>query len=135
MSTKLSELTPGERRQLDAREEKLKSLQRNGITVKDLEDNYRKGYAAALNDSTEMVIRGAYAAALTALHEIYGFGEKRLFRFLTRMDQELLLCIDNDELIENCFRETGLRLVADEGVDRVRELPGKHIMRRKRKDA
>lgn len=113
-----------ERMELDLRINKKRELERNGITIKDLEENFNRGFKEGVNQSTDMVTRAAYAAAILALRQTYRFGTKRLLRFLTAMDDNIVSCVDRDDIVEKCWNDAGIKLVDGEGVERIQAIKG-----------
>lgn len=95
-----------------------RDIQRNGITKDHLAYEYRHG----CKDGAEYATKGIYASVAIALHDLYGFGRKRLFRAIKAIDEQFVLCIDADELVEEAEKRTGYRINFKEPTDRVEEL-------------
>lgn len=112
---------PSRLARIDKEMEVKRELERNGITIKHLEENYTNGYKNGVNDSTSLVSRAAYAAAILALKSQFRFGKKRILRFLTAMDENLLYCIDRQDLIDEAWQKTGLKLVEDDPLERIQD--------------
>ena len=99
-----------------------KQLIQNGITVKDLEENYAIGFTAGFRQAGEPVVKGCFAAICLALHEAHGFGAKRCYDILRRVDQHLLTTLSSDEAIEDVYKQIGLKLDFNEPFDRVQQV-------------
>ena len=97
----------------------LKSLVQNGIKPKDLEEEYRRGYAAGYNVSGEQHTKSIFAAACLALHEIHGFGQKRCCEVLLKMDEHLVYHFTSAEAIEDVYKQIGLRLDFKDPIERI----------------
>ena len=54
------------------KEQRMDALVKNGITIKDLEENYNKGYEAGFAVASGPVIKTCYAAVCLALNELHG---------------------------------------------------------------
>lgn len=112
---KAAQLIETERR-LSPTGQRLARMEKNGITVRDLEKEYGKGYRKAHTEITAFQMRMFYCATALALHELYGFGETRLLRTLDRIQEIMTDEICTADIIERLKRETGLD-VKEEGYD------------------
>lgn len=114
--------SPRENRRLDMIDAAMSNVQKNGITVDTLKQNYDLGYRDGVNDSADMIARAAYSASMLALRKHFHFGKKRMLRFLTEMDALITTCIDRQDMIDEACRQTGLAFRADDPFERFREL-------------
>lgn len=87
-------------------QEKLKLLYKNGITAFDLKCEFERGYRMA---QTEMV-KTCYAAVCLALKETMHFGRERILRVLTCMDGKIVTTIDSEEIMDETFDKTGIKI-------------------------
>lgn len=110
--------TPAYRRGMTY-DEKVKALYKNGITADDLEEEFARGYKAGFREAGSPVIKMAYAAACLILKEQCGFGQKRIERFLKALDDKILYTLTTDEIIDEVFEKTGLKINFTEAFDRV----------------
>jgi hypothetical protein len=96
-------------------------LERNGITIADLEkagnDGFAKGYEVASFDT----IKACYAALCLALKEIHGFKKKRCARVLRAVDNAVLYRLTGDDLIQQVWDEIGLNINFNDPLDRIEE--------------
>lgn len=92
-------------------------IQRNGITIDDLKENYDIGYKAGFENATGPVIKTCYAAICLALHELHGFGMKRCRDVLNLVDQKILYSLTSAEAIEEVWEKIGLQIDFGEILD------------------
>lgn len=98
------------------------ALVKNGITIKDLEDNFNKGYEAGFAVASGPVIKTCYAAVCLALNELHGFGMKRCRDVLNLVDTKILYSLTSMEIVEEVWEKIGLQLDFGEVVgDRITE--------------
>lgn len=91
-----------------AKQAAIERLSRNGITPKDLENEYRRGYDTARKELTSFTMRMFYCAAALAAHELHGFGERRIIRLLDRIQQIMTEEICTADITQRLRRETGI---------------------------
>ena len=75
----------------------------------------------ARNQAVEYCFHSIYAAVLLAAQEVYGFGHKRAWRLLKRVDEIVCTALDSEEVIREVWERMGLEINFREGVDRIRE--------------
>ena len=75
----------------------------------------------ARNQAVEYCFHSIYAAVLLAAEEVYGFGHKRAWRLLKRVDEIVCTALDSEEVIREVWERMGLEINFREGVDRIRE--------------
>lgn len=88
----------------------VRAIGKNGITAKTLDEWYNKGLREGAEMQSEKLIRLIYAAAGWAAHDMYGFGAKRVARLLHMMDEELKMCIDDNDMVTKLEKAVGYRL-------------------------
>lgn len=103
-------------------EQKQAQLFKNGITNKDLEAEYVRGYKAGLNDKAWNIIRAYYSATLIALHDEYGFGQERCLRALRAVETNLIKHLTNLELIEEAEKKLKIEINVEEGIERAQPM-------------
>ena len=91
-------------------EQKEKAMAKNGITQKDLDDAYYRGYNEALKITSNYCLKDAYAAFLMAAHEEFGFGHARCKRLLYAADKRVVESLSSDEAIDEVFKKLGLTI-------------------------
>ena len=99
------------------------------LATKDLEERKRllaKAMAdsekEARNQAVEYCFHSIYAAVLLAAQEVYGFGHKRAWRLLKRVDEIICTALDSEEIIREVWERMGLEINFREGIDRIREV-------------
>ena len=92
----------------------IERLSKNGITPKDLEDEYKRGYDAARHDLTRMTMQFFYSAIAIATHRIFKFGETRIYRLLDAVQQIMCEEITTADIRERCKDETGVDIILNE---------------------
>ena len=83
-------------------------LSRNGITPKDLEDEFKRGYDTARKELTGFTMRMFYCAIGLATHELYGHGETRIIRTLDRVQEIMTEEICTADIMQRLKQETGI---------------------------
>ena len=63
-----------------------------------------------------------FAAVLLAAQEVYGFGHKRAWRLLKRVDEIVCTALSSEEVIREVWERMGLEINFREGIDRIREV-------------
>lgn len=101
------------------KEEKQEKLFRNGITIKDLEANYAKGFDAGFAAASEPIVRTLYAAVCLTLNELHGFGRERCMKVLQVLDNHLLTTLASDEAIDEVYKRMKLEINFAEPFDRI----------------
>ena len=99
------------------------------LATRDLEERKRllaKAMAdsekEARNQAVEYCFHSIYAAVLLAAQEVYGFGHKRAWRLLKRVDEIICTVLDSEEIIREVWERMGLEINFREGIDRIREV-------------
>lgn len=109
------------------KEQRMDALVKNGITIKDLEENYNKGYEAGFAVASGPVIKTCYAAVCLALNELHGFGMKRCKDVLNLVDEKILFSLTSMETIEEVWQKISLQIDFNEVVsDRITEREDKN---------
>lgn len=109
------------------KQQRMDALVKNGITIKDLEENYNKGYEAGFAVASGPVIKTCYAAVCLALNELHGFGMKRCKDVLNLVDEKILFSLTSMETIEEVWQKIGLQIDFNEVVsDRITEIEDKN---------
>lgn len=99
------------------KEQRMANLVKNGITPKDLEENFKKGYAAAANSLGGYFQRQLYSAFALALHELHGFGRKRALEVLVKTRQIILDYPACGDIMERVEKEMGLEINVSESLE------------------
>lgn len=86
-------------------------LGRNGITVQDMVEEYRRGYREGYDSAQRQTLRLCYSAAALAVRDMLGFGFERIKRFVSTMDKKIAVAIDDVDAMKQLKKETGYELV------------------------
>lgn len=103
------------------KDQRMKALIQNGITPKDLTEEYNKGFKDGFAAATEPAVKTCYAAFCLAMKEELGFGHARVKRVLKRADEFVLDTLASAEIIDEVFQKIGLTLDFDEPFDRIND--------------
>lgn len=104
------------KRKIAAENALIDRLSQNGITPKDLEREYQKGYDNARKDLTSFCMQFFYCAVAMASHNLFGFGPTRIERLLLEMQRIMSEEVDREDIRERCKRETGVDVI-EQGFD------------------
>ena len=117
------------RRKAEREQKAEKQRQAAILATKDLEERKRllaKAMAdsekEARNQAVEYCFHSIYAAVLLAAQEVYGFGHKRAWRLLKRVDEIVCTALSSEEVIREVWERMGLEINFREGIDRIREV-------------
>ena len=103
------------------KQKKMDELQRNGITLADLQANYDKGFHDGFKKAAEPIVRGCYAGVCLALNDLYGFGHKRCADVLNALDQHITMTLSTVEAIDEVWNRMGLKLDFKDPFERIQE--------------
>ena len=103
------------------KQKKMDELQRNGITLADLQANYDKGFHDGFKKAAEPIVRGCYAGVCLALNDLYGFGHKRCADVLNALDQHITMTLSSVEAIDEVWNRMGLKLDFKDPFERIQE--------------
>lgn len=91
-------------------DQRMNAMCKNGITPKDLQDAYDKGYNEGVKRASDYSLKDAYAGFLMAAHEVFGFGPKRCKRLLYAADNRVVNSLSSDEAIDEVFTKLGVSI-------------------------
>jgi len=106
-------LPEAERQRRIADNEQLNRIQRNGITIDDLDRAGRQGYQDGARIAAENTMRNIYAAVALVMHENYGFGKKRCMDVLNAVDQKVMYALDSKEMIQQVWDDLKIKMTFD----------------------
>ena len=89
-----------------SQEKLIRKFEQNGITMKDLEKEYYKGFDAGRDSAT----RTCYAAVCLAARDLLGFGSKRAYKLLCAMDMHVCDTLSSVEAINKVLDEMGITI-------------------------
>jgi hypothetical protein len=99
-----------ERRRRAAQSEYITNMERNGITIEDVNRAANEGYQQGISLATEATMKSCYAAMCLALKELHGFGTKRCMQMLNAVDERVVYSLTSEELIEQVFRDLKIQI-------------------------
>ena len=109
-------------RKADMRRTVIGALERNGITLHDLEDEFERGREAGFQAAAMPIIKCCYAGIILALHDVFGFGQERCYRAIKAVDEKTLFSLHHSELADEVMEKTGIKLELDEPFERVQKI-------------
>ena len=104
-----------------SKQQRIAGLVQNGITPKDLEDEFQRGRETGFKEAAEPIIKSCYAGICIALHDEFGFGRNRCYRAIKAVDEKIICALNHQELVEETLEKTGLILQLDEPFERVQK--------------
>ena len=81
-------------------------MYKNGITEKDLKDEFYKGVEAG----RRATIKTVYAAAICAAKDILELEKEKLWELIQGVDHHVCNTLSSEEIIDRVLRETGISL-------------------------
>lgn len=106
----------------DGTAEKVRKLSVNGITDKDLDTAYKKGYEEGYLYSATNFFKQMYAAISQELIDA-GNSTDDILSFLHGVDRRFAVMFDADEEIQAVFDKIGVRInVEKDSIDRINEV-------------
>lgn len=91
-------------------DERINAMCKNGITPKDVDDAYQRGYKEAIKNVSDYCMKDCYAAFMLAAHEMFGFGHDRCLRLLRAADDKIVNSLSSDEAIQEVFDKLGVAI-------------------------
>ena len=101
------------------KEQRTQALIRNGITPRDLKQEYKKGYETGFRDAAPCVIQTEYAVICLALNKLHGFERELCADVLQCVDEHMLNSFTSVEVIEEVWEKIGLKINFDEPFERI----------------
>ena len=68
------------------------------------------------------VVKAIFAGVITILAEDYGFTSDQCLDVLSKLDEKSALCLDSEEMIEEAFQKTGIRIRLNDAVNRIEKV-------------
>jgi hypothetical protein len=110
-----------ERRRRAENSRYIANMERNGITIEDVNRAANEGYQQGIAKATEATMKSCYAAMCLALHELHGFGSKRCMQMLNAVDEKVVYALTSEELVEQVFSDLEIEINFSE------EMPGERV--------
>lgn len=93
----------------DGTAERVRKLSVNGITAKDLDETYKKGYEDGYMKASSAFLKKMYAAMAKELIEA-GNPKEDVYSFIHGVDHRFAVMFDADEEVEDVFNQIGVRM-------------------------
>lgn len=103
-------MTPEERQKRLETNEAVQRIQRNGITIEDLDRAGKEGYRDGAQQAAESTMINIYAAVALTLKELHGFGKKRILAVLNAIDEKVMYALDSKEMIQQVWEDIGIEM-------------------------
>ena len=91
-------------------DQRINAMCKQGISPKDLQDAYDKGYDEGVKRASDYCLKDAYAGFLMAAHDVFGFGRDRCRRLLYAADEKVCNSLASEEAIEEVFKTVGVSI-------------------------
>lgn len=105
------ELTPADR--LKA------AFYRNGITLDDMKKEYERGFKDGRKISEDFAFHAVYAAFLITMIDRHGMEQDEAIALLREMDNQVVLCIEDQELMNEAYEKTGVEINWSDSLERI----------------
>lgn len=93
---------------------------RNGITDDDIQKAFEDGIKQGQKQAEDFVFHTVYAAFLITMIDGRGMEQDEAIDILREIDNQVVLCVEDQELIEQAFEKTGVELNWKDALERVR---------------
>ena len=94
-------------------EQRTAALVKNGITLKDVDDAYKRGYDEGYEKAKEFVGYSMCAALGLAMNDLYGFGKKRVVRTINLAAEYMFNAFTSREIMEQVYERIGFEFADD----------------------
>lgn len=95
---------------VDIRQKMRNRIDRNGITEKDMDDQYRLGFTEGRETAQKADMLTYFAAICIALEKLHGFDSAQCHEVLTEVYNFIAYEIDSEESIQAVFDRIGLQI-------------------------
>jgi len=103
----------------------IQQIQRNGITMKDLDNEYDRGYSDGFDKgydlSAENTLKSLYSCLLMTLKEELHFGHDRALKLLKDLDSKVMVAYDEADLKAEVWDKLGINFDFRDPIERVSE--------------
>jgi len=106
-------------RQSMPRKMRMGAVQVGTAPMANIDDVRQAMYDEGFKDGVTSTYMAVYAGVCAAANELYGFGESRCFKLISRADEIVSMRLTNKDLCDDVFQRMGLRINYDETFDRV----------------
>ena len=104
-------LTPEEKARHKKTQEAMARIERNGITVEDLEQQYNLGLQDGFKAGKSQTFETLFAAIALALNELHGFDAEQCVEVMNLVHDKVFFALSTDEAIKEVYDTLGLEIV------------------------
>lgn len=79
----------------------------------------KKARDEAILAATGPMIKSVYAAVILIMTEEYGFSQEQCVELLEKLEEKTLYCLDHQDILDETFEKTGIRISFRDGLDRI----------------
>lgn len=94
-------------------EQRQAALVKNGITPKDVDEAYQRGYEEGSKNASEFSGYAMCAAMGLAMNDLFGFGKKRVTRTLNLAAKYMIESFTTREIMEEVYKRIGFEFADD----------------------
>ena len=95
------------------------ALYRNGITVDDVKKEYERGFKDGRKISEDFAFHAVYAAFLITMIDHHDMEQDEAIALLREMDNQVVLCIEDQELMDEAYERTGVEINWSDSLERI----------------
>lgn len=103
-------LTPEEKARHTATQEAVARIEKNGITIEDLEQQYNLGVQDGRKAGMEQTFETMFATMALALNELHGFDAEQCVEVLNLVHDKTYYALSTDDAIQEAYDKLGLQI-------------------------
>lgn len=107
---RLNAMTPEERARVIGENQRIKDIERNGITLEHMMQAEKDAYARGIEDGKAGTFETCFAAICLALHDLHGFGSKRCKDVLNAVYDRMTMALNSADAIQQVYDQMGLEI-------------------------
>lgn len=107
---RLNAMTPQERRRVMEENQRIKEIERNGITLEHMMQAEKTAYERGVEAGKNATFETCFAAVCLALQELHGFGRKRCKDVLNLTYEKMTMALNSADAIQQVYDEMGLEI-------------------------
>jgi hypothetical protein len=108
-------------REDEVRKKKQAELERNGITIKELEQNWQKGFDEGFAAASGQIVKGIYAGICLTLKQLHNFDGDMCADVLCELDNRIVTQLSSEEEIQEVWDQLNLEINFAEPFNRIQE--------------
>ena len=93
---------------------------RHGITETDVQKAYEQGLKEGRRFAEDFVFHTVYAAFLITMIDGRGMKQDDAIAILREIDNQVVLCVEDQDLTEEAYKKTGVELNWKDALERIR---------------